>query len=279
MQEKMQKSLRPILEAQHRLQKSIEPVLQAQRRMAEIAESVRIPEVLADQLSEVAKPVLEFQRQLDAFVRPAFADLAESFRKLPKQTRNALLILGAHGWFLDLEMPLPGLWELEKALKEGNVEDAEQALVDYFRERLPEISERLATEFPPRRKILKAAFDAHARGEYELSIPVFLAQADGICQELVGVQLFKRRRNKPATSVCVEALGADTFRCALLCPLAHPLPISFAAHERGADFGDLNRHQVLHGESVDYGTEINSFKAISLLNYINQVLRRGDVEP
>ena len=41
----------------------------------------------------------------------------------------------------------------------------------------------------------------------------------------------------------------------------------------------LNRHEVLHGESVDYGTEINSLKAISLLYYIASVLgERGHNE-
>ena len=38
-------------------------------------------------------------------------------------------MLGAHGWYLDLEMPLPGLWELKKALSEGKTEEAEDALV------------------------------------------------------------------------------------------------------------------------------------------------------
>jgi len=36
----------------------------------------------------------------------------------------------------------------------------------------------------------------------------------------------------------------------------------------------LYRHAVLHGESVDYGTEINSLKAISLLQYVSGVLAR-----
>lgn len=53
-------------------------------------------------------------------------------------------------------------------------------------------------------------------------------------------------------------------------PLICPLP------ECGANFDGLNRHQVLHRESVDYGTEINSLKAISLLNYVFQVLRKDE---
>ena len=38
------------------------------------------------------------------------------------------------------------------------------------------------------------------------------------------------------------------------------------------DFTELNRHRVLHGEVTNYGTEQNSLKAISLLNYCATVL-------
>ena len=34
----------------------------------------------------------------------------------------------------------------------------------------------------------------------------------------------------------------------------------------------LNRHEVLHGRSIDYGTELNSFKAISIINFVGDVI-------
>ena len=45
-----------------------------------------------------------------------------------------------------------------------------------------------------------------------------------------------------------------------------------ATARTGRLVAELNRHQVLHGEVVDYGTEENSLKAISLLNYCATVL-------
>lgn len=38
-----------------------------------------------------------------------------------------------------------------------------------------------------------------------------------------------------------------------------------AAQASGKSFTALNRHQVMHGERSDYGTEINSLKAFSVL--------------
>lgn len=34
----------------------------------------------------------------------------------------------------------------------------------------------------------------------------------------------------------------------------------------------LNRHEVLHGVNVNYGTEVNSLKCMSLLIYISDLL-------
>jgi len=276
MHEQMREALRPTIEFNEQITKALQPVAEMQRRVAELTSITRLPDSLYAGLTAAAEGAFEFRRQLEAFATPAFTNLAEHFRKLPERTRNALLVLGNHGWYLDLEMPLPALWELERDLTDGNVDEAETSLQEYFRERADGIATALKVAFPRRERVLGAAFAAHARGEFELSIPVFLAQADGICLELIGVQLFTKRDKKPAPAAYVESIALDTFRSAMMHPLANPLPISFSAQERGADFDDLNRHQVLHGESVDYGIEVNSLKAISLLNYVFQVLSKDD---
>jgi len=77
----------------------------------------------------------------------------------------------------------------------------------------------------------------------------------------------------------VEQIASDTYRAALLEPLAQTLPIGASQNERHDGFSELNRHMVLHGESLDYGTEKNSLKAISLINYVSIVLKLDDNEP
>jgi len=70
----------------------------------------------------------------------------------------------------------------------------------------------------------------------------------------------------------LEAQRAFRVRAALLSPLAQILPISASQRERQDGTTALNRHMVLHGESLDYGTKANSLKAISLINYVTQIL-------
>jgi len=262
-----------MLEIRQQLINSLEPVLQSQMQMSDMLRSVSLNfEKLAPSL------LFDFRIQLENLISPALTNFLESLRLLPGHTQVALLTLGNHGWFFDLEMPLPFLWELENALNEGDIKEAEAALVDYFRENLQSTENRFTAKFPRRAKIINSAFNAHKRGEYELSIPIFLAQTDGICYEVINQHLFIRVRGekKPSTAIYVDSVASDTFRHALLSPLSQPLPISASKHERDESFNELNRHQVMHGESLDYGTEINSLKAISLLNYVTQVLRLDD---
>lgn len=274
VRETLQKSLEPITEVQKTFQKALEPILTVQNRWRELAESIKVPHFDLPDLSPLlTKPAAEFQKSLQGLISPAFEQLQRSFRELPPRIQEALLLLGTHGWYFDLEMPMPGLWELKKALSEGNVEGAEEALVEYYEDRLEEIEKSITERFPHRAHLIRAAFKAHRRQEYELSIPVLLAQTDGICKDVVNQYLFIKKNKKPSTAIYVDQIATDTYRAALLSPLTQTLPISASEGDRPTGSDALNRHTVLHGESLDYGSKTNSLKAISLVNYVAHVLK------
>jgi len=77
-----------------------------------------------------------------------------------------------------------------------------------------------------------------------------------------------KSNRKPQTAIYVDQITNDTFMAAILSPLAEILPINASENERPRNFNGLNRHMVLHGESLDYGSKVNSLKAISLINYV-----------
>jgi len=218
-----------------------------------------------------AKVVIEFKKQFENCYGPINEQLLRRFEDLPASIKDSILMLGNHGWFFDFEMSLPGLWNLQKALSEGNVEGVENALIEYFSERLDKIENLIIGRYPHREKIIRSAFGAHKREEYELSVPVLLAQADGICCEVTKCNFFRSKNKKPRTAIYVEQIASDTYQSAILQPLAQQLPINLSEDKRDKDFNELNRHMVLHGESLDYGTKVNSLKAISLINYVAQL--------
>jgi len=280
IQEMLQKSLGPIVEAQKGLQETIQRIIrEGQNPYRELIESVEMPHFDPPDWSSLTKQVSEFQKSLHELMSPAFEPLQRTFRELSPRTRETLLLLGKHGWYLDSEMSLPELWSLKNALSKGNAKEAEETLIEYFDGRLEEIEKSISERFPRRAHLIRAAFNAHRRQEYELSIPVLLAQTDGICKEAVNQYLFIKRSKKPSTAIYVDSIAADTYRAALLSPLAKTLPINASESQRPVGFDALNRHTVLHGESLDYGNKINSLKAISLVNYVAHVLKAEKKKP
>jgi hypothetical protein len=154
--------VRQYIEAQRQILKLVQPAAEIERILLAFAGSVsQVQSQLSANMSSFIASALEFQRNFKAVVGPAIRDFAEIIRRLPERMRLALITLGQHGWFLDLEMPLPDIWELEKILLEGKDQEAEEALVLYFTRRLKSIEETVCARFPKRRNILTSAFKAH----------------------------------------------------------------------------------------------------------------------
>lgn len=267
----------------HRL--SHDPQFIAQ--FAEMAVSIAgamagIRERLAPLAAAVAAGLVRFQADLArvaAQIAPSIEALHENLRRLPETMRRAVLVLAQESWFISPNMPISEPLEAAALLLEGKTLEAEESLVRFFEPRLEAIEATLTAALPARAKVIAAAFNAHREGKFELSIPVLLAQTDGLCLEIAKGAFFMSDRGKrkgarrPETAVFVESIESDMLWSALLGPLGLALPINYTASEREDDFVGLNRHLVMHGESTDYGTRVNSLKCISLLSYAEWVLR------
>lgn len=185
--------------------------------------------------------------------------LKKIIEELPEQLKETLLLSGKHGWFYDSELPLSNMLKIKRLFEEGKTAEAEAMFISYYKDNLADIELRINTSWSKRAKIITAAFEAHRNGKYELSIPVMLIQADGIFGEIFSLQLCKARHNHQFREAQCDLYAY---------PLSQPLPLSLNEFEREENFQGLNRHLVLHGKSVDYPSEINSLKTISLLSYV-----------
>lgn len=269
----------PVLEAsQQQAREFLQLIVEVRRAFQNVmadtaAQRSQIAEYIRNlDLSSYAKQAAEMKKAIERAISPVFEQIRQSFLELPPKMQESILLLAKHGWYLDMEMPMPGIYALLEALVEGEQSEIEEALCEYFQDRLARIEESIVKRFPHRAHLVRAAFDAHRREEYVLSIPVLLAQTDGICKEVTDQHLFRSRNNKPRTAKYVERWAANKFRKALLSPLAQKTPINASEEERVKGSDALNRHTVLHGEDVNYGSKKNSLKAISLLNYIVHVV-------
>ena len=260
------------LEAQRNAQKIVEIQNNAQKTVKEIKLlNYPMPYVLPF-VNQIGVDQKFFHEFINSSV---LKEIQHNFEYLPRKTQKAILILAEHGWYLDFKLPFSYLWTLQDALTSGYTSEVEEALIQHFEEQLSEIEDDILTRFPHRGHIISLAFKAHRQGEYFLSIPVLLIQVDGICKDVTGESFFMKQKGKPRTAVYAEQTDKTRFKNALLSPLANVTPICASERERKDGFELLNRHTVLHGESLDYGSKVNGLRAISLINYVSQVLSKG----
>ncbi len=181
------------------------------------------------------------------------------------------------GWYFYMYLPADEPVKLKQLLDEQAHEKIEQHMIALAKEYASDVRVRIQRDWPHRAKILNDAFDAHDGGLYSLSIPTMLAQADGICMEIVEASLFKtggkkRLKDKLAnllkygnsTNVLFEFLYRET-------ALGEGTSARDAKRKSDAQHGALNRHGVLHGLDLDYATESNSFRAIVILGYLQHI--------
>ncbi|HWI83836.1 hypothetical protein [Ramlibacter sp.] len=229
--------------------------------------------------------IVDQVKEFFAKVRPAVAALGsvamflgDVMLRIPVELRASVLELANRGWFFDPNMPLPSMWQTKTLIETGKGDEADAVMATHFEDRLDEIEAQLSAALPARVRMFKSGFAAHRRGEYNLSILMFMAQADGVCAELRGGHFFLKDRNgKPQPAAYAEGFAGNFMDEIAHLALFEDLPIRdrMARWLAGGATG-LNRHGVMHGESLDYDTRENSLRAISLLNYVALALNLGE---
>ena len=126
-----------------------------------------------------------------------------------------------------------------------------------------------------RKEILACAFELHESENWIASIPLFLAQTEGVFSENVGTFLFSehvQRKEKLAERFRDKA---DQYMPYLYSPfeVETQFSSSIGSKSQAKKKNGPNRNGILHGsrKHLDYGSKINSYKCISLLSYVSMV--------
>lgn len=203
----------------------------------------------------------------------------ENLRSLPEDTKRFLRDLAYRGWFLTDEMTLNELSVFYALSTSQNSVD--EAQIDKYMEELvakyaDHIRASVYGRYPARKSVLESAFKAHDTGEYDLAVPVFLAQADGIGMGLLnGISPFSRKESAGVLAIAAEINSLSTqVDTILIEPLGLKLGMTArsTSSERRQHPHIYNRHEIIHGITLDYGNERNSLKAISLLGHLATVV-------
>jgi hypothetical protein len=190
-------------------------------------------------------------------------------------------LIAQHGWFIDLESEINFPRKVACQIQNDELETANELLVDYYRERLDQIFNRLIKRHPNRQKILEQVLNAYRNGSHSLLIPSVLTQVDGICFDFTKRKFFIKEKNNKYLPQVTSGLekSAGAFLDLYLSPLQNQIPIMVREQDISQFPCHLNRHEILHGINADYGTEVNSLKVISLLKYVSDLLTNLDQIP
>lgn len=189
-------------------------------------------------------------------------DLGELFRMSYERDKDKFQLLNQHGWYPGMEVSFGPINKAYNRIQSGNLSAANEILVEYYETELDSILDKV----PQRRlTILEKCFIAHRQKDYELSIPVMLAQIDGLCKDKFDGELFQGNNKEPR---CASHTTKTDYSDIINRPLKEKTNINFNGKERGHAFNDINRHMILHGEDCGYGTQVNACKVISLLDLV-----------
>lgn len=197
----------------------------------------------------------------------------ENIKKFPSYEKQLNALLAKNGWYTNWDSPFDLSKQLIDAL-EGNTSSLDVVMVKHLTEDWDKITSRILKNYPQREKILKSAFKLHIDENYIAAIPLFLSQCDGIVFKDFNHSLFDKKKIKDTLEK--KMVNGNFERDGVLDIYYEALRVknAFSVFSENADkqLGP-NRNGIMHGleNHLDYGTRINSFKAFSLLAYLDSM--------
>lgn len=226
--------------------------------------------------TDYGKLALKIQQIVDAFKainvflenNPDFLDNLKKFLdNWPSAFKEDWVKVARYGWYLNWETPI----DIVSVVNNGQ-EALDAYMLSHLRDDWNGLTSRIVELCPERFTVFKAAFKLHEENNYIASIPLFLAQSDGICAQYLGAFLFAEHDKRIEKVKEISEINSDIFLASLLDILTVKTQIGASIDKSSLDKKSLgpNRNGILHGslKHIDYGNEINSYKSFSLLCFV-----------
>jgi hypothetical protein len=220
-----------------------------------------------DAFRSIAENMAALTAKVGDFQQLFYQTYAQHRQELP----HLLTLMIAHSWYPDFEIPIADSRALEARAIAGDFPAVEHYLIEYFRRNASRLERGISDLYPDRAIVISTAFKAYSDGQYILAIPVFLAQADGVSKELLSKCFFTPRKSIREAQKLFQNGLLDDYSRLLLAPLVEFGTIRENTGNLVGKSNCLNRHAILHGIDLAYGTETNALKCISLLAYLLMV--------
>jgi hypothetical protein len=174
--------------------------------------------------------------------------------------------------------------ELEELVRAENINKFEQGIIDESDLQIPRIVKNCGKLFPQRAHIFNEMLALYNSKHYYSLITLAYAQADGICKDIWGKFGFfdkdKDKDNSYKMKLYLKLSEKDLpVISSILVEQMSVTSNELTIYSKAALFGDsdvekrtFNRHKIVHGHSINYGTKVNAIRAMYLLDYLTYLI-------
>lgn len=247
-----------------------------------------------------AEKLLDQAEDLEALARiaPFFRLFGKSGRKAAKALEDARgmtaqareltslpgrfnAVLGPRGWVAFDRMNAELLRNATELAEAGKFDEVELLLVESFGPeslRFHLTSMVAVAAYRPRAELLRLAAEDYEAGRYHASVPVVLAQIDGIVADVAGRALFTNTKDIAPKLVAWDSISAREGGLPDLVML-------MASHRNKTTDGPIAvpyRHGILHGRDLGYANNVVAAKTWAALFSLREwaiKFERGETEP
>lgn len=254
-----------------------------------LGELQRLINIIAESLfgspGDTLTYLVETSKQLCILISQSFYHLFDNIRiSISDSDWEVAKILSNHGFIFSLSMNDQFKENILELHNSGRTKLINRAVINYYHNQKYNKLDGIVLTwqdsplFRRRKQILEDAIWAHMQKKYNLSIPVFHAQAEGILREIIldldseaVINTYKQLLSK-ANEIfdeepCVFFNNKDQLTIVMNSSFYNNDNRPFGKMLRAKkDTIQPSRHNIMHGISRDYGTSVNSIKLILYLD-------------
>jgi hypothetical protein len=240
--------------------------------------------------------ILELEKSFDEISKPSAEALAISARiqerfKILKEGMNKFHItisynlknLVPRGWYVSPTVLRElKLGEVHDFTKNDNIENFESYIFYQINLKVAEILNDLISIYPERAEIFSEMKYLYKNKCYYSFINLCYSQVDGICNNKWGQGFFNIDKRNNFILTLPSKFDFDPFSVGDIIgkQLNEPrneFTTKSSTFDSVSKLSSFNRHLVMHGHSVSYGTKENAIRALLLLEFIKW-LEREDIK-
>lgn len=212
-------------------------------------------------------------RRIHEQINSQWEKMPEMYHKIFGHTR----FISARGWYISANVirDIP-MNELVDFFREENVEKFEKFLIDLADSVIPRIMQRCAVRFPDRAEVFQEIEKLYQLKFYRAVILLCYTQVDGMSNDFWGFGFFDKDRAqdyalKPYLKLQDLDRGINSGFADQLAISLNEITVNSADGMFTSDptlrTRTFNRHHIIHGHSINYGTKVNATRAIYLLDF------------